>query len=227
MNSFLMTIAGLIFIVGLSIGVAYLYLEKRKLEESKNRRIIEPQEDEIDVESARAIILTEVKHVKQLAVLRKTYQSGIDIKDSTKIFGLSLPGTKKRLALDYSINVVCGCDLDKIKIAGNFSNGRHLRINLPGSEIFDIYADINTFVVRDKDSGVFASDVQVEEQNREIAADVQSVKQNLIDSGILEESNKNVLQIIRSITEPLGITAEIEFFDSNLFDTRPDLLRLE
>lgn len=226
MNSFLMTIAGLLVVVGLSFGVAYLYLERRRNSEP-GRQIIEPQEDGIDIESARAIILTEVKHVKQLAVLRKTYQSGIDIKDSTKIFGLSLPGTKKKLTLDYSINVVCGCDLDKIKIARSFSNGRHLRINLPNSEIFDIYADINTFAVRDKDSGIFASDVQVEEQNREIAADVQSVKQSLIDNGILQECNENVLQIIRSITEPLGVEAEITFFESNLFDTRPDLVRLE
>ena len=227
MNAFLMTVAGLIFIVGLTVGVTYLYLEKRKLSESRGGRAIGVQEDEISVESARAIILTEVKHVKQLAVLRKTYQSGIDINDSTKIFGCSLPGTKKRLTLDYSINVVCGCDLDKIKIARNFSSGRRLRINLPGSEIFDIYADINTYVIRDKDSGIFASDVQIEEQNREIAADVENVKQNLIDNGILEECNRNVLQIIKSITEPLGVEAEIQFFDSNLFDKRPDLLRLE
>lgn len=221
MNAFFATVAVLLFIVGLSVAGAYLFLKNKEISETLE------EQQEISAESARAIILTEIKYVKQLAVLRETFQSGIEINNSKKIFGCSLPGTSKKLKLDYNVIVVCGCDLDKIKIAGNFYNRNHLRIILPNSEIFDIYPDINSYVVRDKDSGIFASDVQVEEQNSEIAADVRNVKQTLIDNGILEDCNKNVIQIVKSITEPLGIVAEIEFFDSNLFDSRPDLLRLE
>ena len=226
MNTIIMIFLCLLFIVGLSFGVAYLYLKNRKIS-TNNLKIVEPIDEEISADSARSIILTQVENVKQLAVLRKTYQSGIDIRDSTKIFGFNLPGTSKKLSLDYEIIVVCGCDLDKIKISKSFSGGRRLRINLPSSEIFDIYPDINSFVVRDKDSGIFASDVQVEEQNREIATDVENVRENLIANGILEESNKNVVQIIKSITEPLNIEADINFLDKNIFNSRPDLLRLE
>lgn len=214
MSAFFMTIAVLLFVVGLSAAVAFLFMQNRK---------ISAAQENISVESVRQIILTKIQDVKELAVVRSNFQSAVTFEDAKKIFGRKLPGTARKFSLSYTGTVVCGCDLNKIRIANSFYNNNHLTVQLPESKILDIYPNVETLEILDNSAGIFADDIKIEEQNRELSADIQKVSERLISEGILIKIDENVRQIIKAIAEPLGIVAEVKFLKSG---GQSDLLRL-
>ena len=217
MSSFFVTIAVLMFVTGLTACGVYLYTNKEKMF---------PPSEELSISTVRPLILTKLRNVRELGLIRSNFQSVVSFEESKKVFGKSVPGTTRKFILDYAGTVVCGVDLDRIRIAGIFVNRNHLKIIVPQSRILDIYPEISTFKLHEKNSGIFANDIELEEQNREVAADVEKVKQRLIDEGILLKSNENIRQLINSITEPLGVVADVEFTDSDELNSTPELLRL-
>ena len=216
MSSFFVTIAVLMFVTGLTAGGVYLFMLKSR----------QPLTEEFSISTVRPLILSKLRNVRELAMVRSNFQSVVSFEESKKILGKNVPGTTRKFILDYAGTVVCGVDLDKVRVSGIFTNRNHLKIVVPQSRILDIYPEISTFKVHEKSSGIFADDIELEEQNLRVAADIERVKQKLIDEGILLKSNENVRQLISSIAEPLGVVAEIEFEDLDELDSTPDLLRL-
>ena len=216
MSSFFVTIAVLMFVTGLTAGGVYLFMLKSR----------QPLTEEFSISTVRPLILSKLRNVRELAMVRSNFQSVVSFEEAKKILGKNIPGTTRKFILDYAGTVVCGVDLDKVRVSGIFTNRNHLKIVVPQSRILDIYPEISTFKVHEKSSGIFADDIELEEQNLRVAADVERVKQKLIDEGILLKSNENVCQLISSIAEPLGVVAEIEFEDLDELDSTPDLLRL-
>ena len=216
MSSFFVTIAVLMFVTGLTAGGVYLFMLKSR----------QPLTEEFSISTVRPLILSKLRNVRELAMVRSNFQSVVSFEEAKKILGKNVPGTTRKLILDYAGTVVCGVDLDKVRVSGIFTNRNHLKIVVPQSRILDIYPEISTFKVHEKSSGIFADDIELEEQNLRVAADVERVKQKLIDEGILLKSNENVRQLISSIAEPLGVVAEIEFEGLDELNSTPDLLRL-
>ena len=216
MSSFFVTIAVLMFVTGLTAGGVYLFMLKSR----------QPLTEEFSISTVRPLILSKLRNVRELAMVRSNFQSVVSFEEAKKILGKNVPGTTRKLILDYAGTVVCGVDLDKVRVSGIFTNRNHLKIVVPQSRILDIYPEISTFKVHEKSSGIFADDIELEEQNLRVAADIERVKQKLIDEGILLKSNENVRQLISSIAEPLGVVAEIEFEDLDELNSTPDLLRL-
>ena len=219
MSTFWATIAVLLFVSILTGGGVYLYTRQQRT------TLPQPQE-ELSIPMIKAVILTKLKDVKELATVRSEFQSKATFSDSKKLMGHDVPGTARKFTLSYTGTIVCGCDLDEIRFADSFFDRNHLKITLPYSRVFDIYPDISSFDQHENSSGIFADNITIEEQNRAIAADIETVKQRLIDEGILLKSNENMQSLIKSITEPLGVTAEIAFANSNELEGQPDLLRL-
>ena len=217
MSTFWATIAVLVFVSALVGGGAVLFM--------RQRRVSLPQE-ELSIQTVRAIILTKLQNVRELAMIRSNFQSVVDFTESKKVFGHDVPGTTRKFMLSYTGTVVCGCDLNKVNVGNSFFNRNHLQITLPQSRIFDIYPDLSTVKLHDQDTGIFANDIKIEEQNREITADLQDVKQRLINEGILLKSNDNVQQLVRSITAPLGIEAVIAFDNTEQLNGQSESLRL-
>ena len=83
---------------------------------------------------------------------------------------------------------------------------------VPRSRILDIYADIHSFEVYDQQAGLFTS-VRLEDQNREVTADLEEMRQNALKSGILRQADENTRQILTSIVAATGMEAEIVFDD--------------
>ena len=106
-------------------------------------------------------------------------------------------------------------DLTKIIIDKDFHNKNHLSITLPTSQVLHIYPNIDTFEVYDVSAGIFTSDIEIEDQNREVAKDLEEVKEQKIQEGLLLKSNENARKLLRGITTPLGVEAEIKFVDFN------------
>ncbi len=161
--------------------------------------------------SVRTTVLSGIENVSELATIREGFQSIITFEDGKKIpfVNMNFPGTTKKFMLKYSGTVVCGCDLSKAQVSEQWDKNK-VRITLPHSEIFDIYADVHSFEVYDQSAGIFTS-VKLEDQNREVDADLEKVKIHSVQSGILAHSDENVRKILTSVVASKGIEAEIIF----------------
>ena len=134
--------------------------------------------------------------------------------------GFCLPGTTRKFIMRYAGVIVCGNDLSKLNISERFAVNR-VRVVVPRSRILDIYADIQSFEVYDQQAGLFTS-IRLEDQNREVTADLEEMRQNALKSGILSQADENTRRILTSIVATTGMEAEIVFDDGE-----GEVLRLE
>ena len=164
-------------------------------------------------ESVRSVIMNGIMNVSELATIRRNFQSIVTFSDSKKIPGtnMDIPGTTKKFMLRYNGTIVCGCDLTKVKVSESYGNGR-VKISLPHSEILDVYADFQSLEIYDQSAGIFTS-VKLEDQNREIMADLENVKANELQNGILELADGNVKHILETVVAPTGMLADVVFAD--------------
>ena len=188
----------IIFVLVISIAINTLLIFRKK--------------DKPEKEAVRSTILEGIRSVSELATVRQNFQSIVTFESSKKIPGLSwtIPGTKRKFMLKYNGTIVCGCDLTKVKLTEGY--GDRMRIILPKSEVLDVYADMQSLEVYDQSAGLFTH-VKLEEQNREIAADLEKVKTHELQNGILELSDQNVKKILASVVAPTGMLADIVFTD--------------
>lgn len=192
------TIAVILALI-VSITINVMLIMRRKV--SQNR-------------SVRTTILSGIQNVSELATIRERFQSIVSFSDGIKIPGLNvnIPGTTRKFMLKYDGTIVCGCDLSKAQVSERFDVNR-VRITLPHSRITDIYADVHSFEVYDQHAGIFTS-VKLEDQNREVEADLAKVKAHELEGGILAHSDENVRKILTSVVSSTGMEAEIIFTES-------------
>ncbi|MBQ6774470.1 MAG: DUF4230 domain-containing protein [Synergistaceae bacterium] len=196
MTAIIITLA---LIISITINVL-LFTRKKENHANPNR-------------SVRSTILAGIKNVSELATVRESFQSIVSYSGGVKIpfLNMNFPGTTRKFMLKYYGTIVCGCDLSKAQVSEGF-NGKVI-ISLPHSEITDVYADVNSFEVYDQSAGIFTS-VKLEDQNREIQADLHKVKDNELQKGILAQSDENARKILTSVAASTGVQAEIIFTES-------------
>lgn len=182
---------------------------------SSPQGVVAQMTPQLSIQAVHSNILKEIKNVKELATIRATFDSVVDFSKSKQIFGKDIPFSEQKLVLSYSGNIVCGCDLDKIRMSQSFLNNNHLMITLPNSRILDIYPDVNSFKVHSQKSQIFADKVDLDFQNNLIADDIEKKRAEYIEDGILLKSNENIRQILNSIVAPMGVIAEVNFVDDN------------
>lgn len=186
----------LVLVLAVSITVNVMLVMRKKVD--KNR-------------SVRTAIMSGIENVSELATVREKFQSIVSFSDGVKIPGLNMnfPGTNRKFMLKYYGTIVCGCDLSKAKVSERFDTNK-VRITLPHSEVLDVYADVHSFEVFDQRAGIFTS-VKLEDQNREVNADLEKVKAHELEKGILAHSDENVRKILTSVVASTGMQAEIVF----------------
>ena len=172
--------------------------------------------------SVRSAILQGIQNVNELATVRERFQSIVSFSDGKQMpfLGFCLPGTTRKFIMRYAGVIVCGNDLSKVDISERFAVNR-VRVVVPRSRILDIYADIQSFEVYDQQAGLFTS-IRLEDQNREVTADLEEMRQNALKSGILSHADENTRRILTSIVAATGMEAEIVFDDGE-----GEVLRLE
>ena len=172
--------------------------------------------------SVRSAILQGIQNVNDLATVRERFQSIVSFSDGKQMpfLGFCLPGTTRKFIMRYAGVIVCGNDLSKLNISERFAVNR-VRVVVPRSRILDIYADIQSFEVYDQQAGLFTS-IRLEDQNREVTADLEEMRQNALKSGILSQADENTRRILTSIVATTGMEAEIVFDDGE-----GEVLRLE
>ena len=207
MSTFFATMAVLLFVSILTGTSVYLYSKR-------NRTTISPTQ-ELSIQMVHATILSEIKNIRELSTIENNFKSTVVFNEAEKkLWGHDVPGTTRKFKLNYSGTIVCGCDLNKIIIDNNFFNQNHLRITVPESKILHIYPHIDSIEPYDVSTGIFASDITLEEQNNAVAKDLEVVKEQQIKDGILLKSNENIRGLLLGITAPIGVEAEINFIES-------------
>ncbi|GHS92776.1 hypothetical protein AGMMS50276_01440 [Synergistales bacterium] len=187
------------------------------------------RKDDIDKRRVRSTLLRGIRNVKELATIRQNFQSIVMYEENKAFWGLVLPGTARKFILKYSGIVVCGNDLSGIQVSEAFAVNR-FRIIVPRSKILDIYADIRSVQVYDQKAGIFTS-IKLQEQNREIAANLEEVRKDALQSDILRRADENTSMVLTTMAASFGVEAEIIFDDQDKNIMRPtrisDLLRAD
>ena len=184
--------------------------------------------------SVRSAILQGIQNVNELATVRERFQSIVSFSDGKQLpfLGFFLPGTTRKFIMRYAGVIVCGNDLSKLNISERFAVNR-VRVVVPRSRILDIYADVQSFEVYDQQAGLFTS-IRLEDQNREVTADLEEMRQNALKSGILSQADENTRRILTSIVAATGMEAEIVFDDGEgevlrlgTLDSKPEKANFE
>lgn len=172
--------------------------------------------------SVHSAILQGIQNVNELATVRERFQSIVSFSDGKQLpfLGFCFPGTTRKFIMRYAGVIVCGNDLSRLDISERFAINR-VRVVVPRSRILDIYADVQSFEVYDQQAGLFTS-IRLEDQNREVTADLEEMRQNALKSGILSQADENTRRILTSIVAATGMEAEIVFDDGE-----GEVLRLE
>jgi hypothetical protein len=163
--------------------------------------------------SAHSTLLQGIQNVRELATVRQSFQSIVMYEDRRPLLGIPLPGRACKFILKYSGMLVCGNDLSKVHISERFSLNR-VRIVVPRSKILDIYADMKTIRVYDQKAGIFTS-IQLKDQNREIAADLEEVRQDALHSDILRRADENTRLVLTALAASMSMEAEVIFDDQD------------
>ena len=163
--------------------------------------------------SVRSTILQGIQNINELATVRERFQSIVSFSDGKQLpfLGFWLPGTTRKFIMRYAGVIVCGNDLSRLDISERFAVNR-VRVVVPRSRILDIYADVQSFEVYDQQAGLFTS-IRLEDQNREVTADLEEMRQNALKSGILSHADENTRRILTSIVAATGMEAEVVFDD--------------
>jgi hypothetical protein len=159
----------------------------------------------------RSTLLQGIKNVRDLATIRQDFQSIVIFEDTKAILGFSVPGTGRKFILKYSGTITCGNDLSKIQISERFSVNR-IRMVVPRSRLLDLYADMKSIQVYDQKAGFFSS-IELQDQNREIANNLEDVRQDALQSDILRRADENTRTVLTSLAASLGMEAEVIFDD--------------
>jgi hypothetical protein len=162
----------------------------------------------------RSTLLQGIKNVRELATIRQNFQSIVIFEDTKAVLGFSLPGTGRKFILKYSGTITCGNDLSKIQISERFSVNR-VRVVVPRSRLLDLYADMKSIQVYDQKAGFFTS-IELQDQNREIANNLEEVRQDALQSDILRRADENTRTVLASLAASLGMEAEVIFDDREM-----------
>jgi len=160
-------------------------------------------------QSVRSVLLQGIRNVRELATIRQHFEAVVMHRDSKSLLGLALPGTGRKFILKYSGVVTCGNDLSRIRISERFAVNR-VRMEIPRSRLIDLYADMKSIQVYDQKAGIFTS-VQLEDQNREIAANLEELRHDVLKGDLLRRANENTRMVLTSLAASLGMEAEVVF----------------
>ena len=210
----------IVLVIALMICTAVITFIVMNNREKKNRP---------NAQAIRSVIMEGIENVSELSTVKSSFQSMIEYSsESGKFLGISIPGTQKKFMLQYNGTIKCGCDLKKVKVVYDEDSNR-AKITLPRSEVLDIYADFQSIRMHDN-SGIFTS-VKPTEQNAEIIADLENVKKEKINDGMLALADKNVKELVSSVMTPIalrsGIQMDIDFDDEHTLEARNSAPQLE
>ncbi len=207
---FLMIISGetMYFIIVLAVVVMLAMIIGRMSKSGKKSSLPPPEPVSTVVCQT---ILAEIKNMLEVGVVRKNFKSVVHFSAKDKLIGpINRPFSKREFTIEYIGTIVCGCDLELIQIS---PNGEAAKIIVPHCRVLHSYIDQNSIKVHNQSAQAFSSGIKLEEQNAELAVDLQANQNAAINEGLLEQAESNVRAMIMSLVERKGLKAEVFFID--------------
>ena len=203
----------MLVVVAATCAAIYFFMKHRKI-----------KEEQMTFEQLQSIIYEEVQDVCELALVRENFKSvvSVDVDKKLPFFGVHIPCTSRKFLMDYSGTIVCGFDLNDVKVMRDGTLSNKVKVILPPSKILDIYADVNSFNVHLQDTGILASDIKIEEQNEWVASDVAEHGRRAVQEGLLLRADDNARKLLLSRINNRGLTGgfELEILTLNNNDVR-------
>ena len=107
--------------------------------------------DKLVTESTRTFTLRDIGTLAtQEAIMTRVHSES----DARKLFGITWPGTTRRLVFSYDVTVKAGLDFSKVTVAANAAD-KTVRVTLPPVGILDATLDTDSFRVYDETNNVF------------------------------------------------------------------------
>lgn len=204
MDAFFATLAVLVFISGISI---FAFKKNTLIEFIRTAR--QPQ---LSIQDVHTTILDGIQNIAQLELLKISFKQEVNFSDNRNIFGFNLPFTGRKITILYNGYAVCGCDLNKIRIADSFFNSNHISITVPNSKIFHVVPNMESFKVF-QDNQIFSKKINLEDQMQIVNADLNALQMRLENEGYIEQTNEKVRQFLTGLLKRIGAVPEISFID--------------
>ena len=207
------TLAGCLVLVGAAGAAVYFFMRRKHDAQNAEAALPAPREARrpISFEQLQTIITDEIKNVRELITVRKNFTATISFEDNKKIpyLGVRMPGTDRKFQMTYSGTITFGCDLEAIRFERDELSDC-VKIIVPPSRIFDIYADVSSFKVHHQSEGIFADNIKLEEQKEMVTADLEAQKQHAVQDGLLADADENVRQMLSSIIYRRGLSQSFD-----------------
>ena len=203
--SFGSTMAILLFMTGL-----LFLLFKEISARHQNSSLVTPQ---LSIQTVHTTILNGIKSIANLELLEADFTQEANFSDKRNIFGFNLPFTGRKVTIIYNVKVICGCELEKIRISDSFFNENHISITVPNSQIFHIVPNMDSFKVY-QDNQIFSKKINLEDQMQIVNADLNALQMRLENEGYIEQTNEKVRQFLTGLLTRIGAVPEISFSDN-------------
>jgi hypothetical protein len=158
-----------------------------------------------------SVLMQGLQSVRELLTVAQGFQSVVDYETSHSLLGMRLPGTKKKFILRYSGRILCGIDLDELRV--DYADGpesSRVTLTIPSSRIFDIVMDMKSICVFHQERGIFVAPLTLEEQNREIVRDLECIERNAAHNReMLDRADSNAVLLLESIASCMGFRAKV------------------
>lgn len=145
-------------------------------------------------------VFTKISHIQELSTVKYNYTGVIGYKDAMKIFKMNIPLTEKYFLVKYNGYLKAGVDFDRIVV--NVENEK-VHVSIPRARIFDIVIDENSVTVYNESDNAF-NPIKISDYNQALMKEKETMRNDAIKQGILEDANQHAELAIRSLLQEMG-----------------------
>ncbi len=145
-------------------------------------------------------VLNRVVPIQELALVKYNYSGVIGYKDFIKIMKINIPLTEKSFLLKYNGYIKAGVDFKNMKVE---VTGKDVHISLPKPKILDTLIDENSISVYNESMNAF-NPIKISDYNEAIVKEKNTMIQDAIAQGILNDANKQAELVLTAIMKDMG-----------------------
>lgn len=154
------------------------------------------------VESLSNNIEEQVNNLAELAAIRYNYTNIAEYSDKLQFNGINLPFSSKAYLVKYSGYLKAGVDMEDIEI--DIKGPERVEVILPDSRVLDnVISEEDVYFYNEKDSAF--NRLKFDDLYELLKEEKIKMEKELIEKGILNDADKNVMSTIRLMLESLGV----------------------
>ena len=178
---------GTILLILLVLAAAALFL----LQKFNVINLFPTRTETVVTESTETFTLRSIgKLATQEAIMTRVHSES----DARKLFGITWPGTQRRLVFSYDVTVTAGLNFEEVKVTVD-RVAKTVTVILPKVEVMSATLDTDSFKVYDETHNVF-NRTGASAFNNAISTMITEGKEYAVAHGLLEKARENARLII-------------------------------